>query len=172
MANMMRARGYTNIETVTTGSRRVLSALDGDEVVHAIFITHKTGIVDITAMLTTTDPAVGHLVIISDTISPQGLKVLYASTAFYVEVLSPLEVAQNKHDHYLVPLYYRLTDVEVVEVESRYGSRSNFPVMIYRSDAMARYFDFRPGDVLRITRRGRGVPPSYRIVMEEGQVER
>ena len=86
------------------------------------------------------------------------------SIGTHSEVLSYEDIAFEKHKHRFVPKYKMYTESEVRAIEKRMKcSRKNFEKMIAKQDAMARYLDFRPGDVV-------GEPPNFRLVVTKESI--
>jgi len=112
-----------------------------------------------------------HCIFITDAISFQAVEYLNQSP-FYWEVLSYDDTACAKNNHCYVPQYKLLTESEIKDVEKRYGSRQGFNKMIAKVDAMARFMDFREGDVILIDTFSciGGTMKSYRFVISQDGV--
>ena len=104
-----------------------------------------------------------HIMVISSNITFQAIEFI-KSLGVYWEYLGLGEVAFDKMAHSLVPVYRILTIKEESEIKNKYQDICKFPKMIYKADPIARFMDFRPGDVLEIKRKY-SEQLSYRVVI-------
>lgn len=168
VVTVFKLRGYHNVSTPreTKVGKKCMS------VVHADYHNARNGTTESVACfwVATLDPdthtSIGksdvqlcctdistqsHYVFITNSMSFQAAAYL-ASLPSYWEVLSFDDVAFDKTAHFYVPSYELLTEVQVVAEEKKYGKRTLFNKMIHKVDAIARFLDFRPGDVVKLTR--------------------
>ena len=87
---------------------------------------------------------------------------------FYWEVLSYTDTCFDKMSHSLLPKYKLLCESDVQEVEKKYGPRKLFHKMIARQDAIAKFMDYRVGDVVEICSKSAiaGNTITYRLVID------
>lgn len=76
-----------------------------------------------------------------------------------IELFQADDLQFNITEHKLVPKHVRMSRQEMKEFREKYGT--NIPILL-RTDAVARFFDFCKGDIVKIIRRDGFV--SYRIV--------
>ena len=83
-----------------------------------------------------------------------------------VELFSEAELQYNITKHRLVPLHERLTPEEQKTFTTAYGTK--IPVLL-TSDPIARFYNFLPGDIIRVTRTRSPTESyvTYRIVKHE-----
>lgn len=112
-----------------------------------------------------------HFIFITDAISFQAVAFL-SQLPCYWEVLSYDDTACAKNNHCYVPEYRLLSEGEIEDVEKKYGPRKGFNKMISKVDAMARFMDFRDGDVVLIDKFSciGGTATSYRYVISEDAI--
>jgi DNA-directed RNA polymerase subunit H (RpoH/RPB5) len=112
-----------------------------------------------------------HLIFITDSISFQAVAFL-GSISSYWEVLSYDDTACAKMDHVYVPKYELLTENEILVYEKKFGNRKTFNKMISKVDALARFMDYRPGDVVRFDKISciGGLSEGLRLVIDETDV--
>lgn len=108
-----------------------------------------------------------HVILIADAVSFQAVDYMKQSS-FYWEILSYHDTSCDKMEHRLVPLYKILSETEIKNIEKKYGSRDKFPKMVVGLDAIARFMDFRLGDVVEIRKRSSivGVALNYRQLVD------
>ena len=125
---------------------------------------------DVHKLLTET-PNTTHMMIICDSISFQATSYL-STLPIYWEALSYEDLACPKDHHRLVLIYSIMTKKDILEVEKIYGPRSGFNKMIAKADAMARYLDFREGDVVKVSKRFStgGDIATYRILVSDNSI--
>ena len=112
-----------------------------------------------------------HFIFITDSISFQAVNFLIAFSCYY-EVLSYTDMACIKNNHCYVPNYTLLSENEVKLIEIKFGPRTGFNKMIFKIDAVARFMDFREGDVILIDKFSciGGTSKSYRYVINENSI--
>ena len=105
--------------------------------------------------------SVNHVIVYSNAVSLQAMQILDAEHGDrFCEVLNYKDIVFDKPLNVLVPTYKVLNSVEIKDIERRRATTvDKFPIML-RSDAMARVFGFRPGDVVLAVETG-----CYRIVV-------
>lgn len=108
-----------------------------------------------------------HLIVVTDKISRHAIMLMEQKPGLYFEVVTYVDSSYTKHTHMFVPTYTLMDEDSIAEVERRFGPRRNFTKMIARVDAMARYMDFRPGDVVKTSKKSTisGLTDSYRLVI-------
>lgn len=106
------------------------------------------GIKDISKFLEEHHP--DHLLLITDSISAAASLKISASTR-YSEVMSYDDFVMNKSNNIMVPKYRILDNPEILAIEKKFGPRTNYPAIIARTDAMARFRDFRQGQTVEVT---------------------
>lgn len=102
-----------------------------------------------------------HIIFIADSVSFPAIDYMN-NQCYYSEVLTYEETAFDKMNHVLVPKYRICSRNEIKEIEAKYGNKNTFPKMIAKIDPIARFMDFRPGDVLEITKKSKSL--RYRLV--------
>ena len=112
-----------------------------------------------------------HLILIVDTVTFHGTEYLNENE-FYWEHLTYQEVSFDIMSHVKVPHYSLLPSEEVTEIEKKYGSKKLFPKMISGKDAVARFMDYRVGDLVKITSRSAtaGNYVTYRLLIAESDL--
>ena len=182
---MFEAREYSNItklEIMNENFFRICATYNNTrkeypetEYINCIWIPYKVGtsnsslrIHDIKNICSHSNKST-HYIFVTDNVSFQGLKYLSTSRNYF-EILSYNETLYAKHNHIFVPSYKLLSLAEVKDIEKRYGSKTFFNKMIAKQDAMARYFDFRVGDVVQIEQYSitSGTSIKYRLLVRGG----
>lgn len=112
-----------------------------------------------------------HLLLLTTNISFQAVSFLNQSS-LYFEVLNYTDLVYPKINHCYVPHYTKLTEEAIVVLENKYGPRLGFNKMIAKTDAMARFLDFRPGEVVSIDKFSTiaGISTSYRYIIAPTEV--
>jgi len=134
---------------------------------HALKLSSSVGKSDVCSYCDGPPDALLHYIFITDSISFQAV-VYLNSLLSYWEVMSYDDTACAKNAHYHVPTYTVLTEMELQQVERRFGDRKKFNKMVARVDAMARFLDFRVGDVVRV-KKANGVE-NYRLLIAEEEI--
>lgn len=113
-----------------------------------------------------------HFIFVTDSVSFQAIDHL-GSLPCYWEILSYNDTACAKNIHIYVPKYTLMDENQIKKLEKKIGPRKHFKKMIFRVDAMARFMDFRIGDVLEIEKSSiiGGKNTSYRIVIDENEIK-
>lgn len=77
------------------------------------------------------------------------------------------DICCNKPAHVLVPVYRKLGPAEIQAVVAKYGSQNSYPRLVEGEDAMARYLNFRAGDVLEVKKKDLSTHVAYRLVVSK-----
>ena len=158
---MFEARKYKNIEQ----EENLVLASDGDKKVMAIIIEGRLNISSVKSCIGTfadSDIDVGIIVHGGDPTSSakKTINHLDATGKIRVALFSRNYFLYNLLDHRLVRPHIRLKKEESNQIKKLYGA-DKLPVIL-TIDPIVRYFNFRPGEIIAITRKGGFV--SYRIV--------
>lgn len=118
-----------------------------------------------------TAPDTTHYILVSDYFSFHANMYLDQLNTYY-EKLNNNDFKFKKHQHVFTPKYTLLSDDDIEKVERKYGSKTKFNKMIAGKDAIARYFDFRVGDIVKVERYSviGGQSISYRILIHANDV--
>jgi DNA-directed RNA polymerase I, II, and III subunit RPABC1 len=103
------------------------------------------------------------IVIYTDSVTSMTKKLVANSIDIKIELFTQEELQYNITKHRLVPEHIRLPPGEAKEFKEKFGLRHP---AILRTDPISRFFAYKRGDVIKITRKtGRGDPfITYRIV--------
>lgn len=99
------------------------------------------------------------IIIYGGVITSQANKTISALTEFDIELFNKKSLAYNITRHRLVPSHRKLEMCEVVDFKSKYGVK--IPVIL-KSDPVARFYNFKQGDIIEIKRKEGTI--FYRIV--------
>jgi DNA-directed RNA polymerase subunit H (RpoH/RPB5) len=134
-------------------------------------MSSSAGINEVTQLFSTLNKDTDHVIFISKSVTYQAVSFLN-DTGLTWEVLSYEDTMCAKDTHQYVPKYDLLSEEEIQVVEKKYGSRHKFKKMISVKDAMARYLNFRPGDVVKTTQCSAigGLCTSYRILISPDEI--
>ena len=112
-----------------------------------------------------------HLIFIVNNVSFQAYDYL-SRLPLYWEILTYEDIICDKSKHIYVPEYKILTEPEIKHIEKKFGDRSKFNKMIVKVDAMAKYFDFRVDDVVKLTKNSSigGFVEGYRFLVRERDI--
>jgi DNA-directed RNA polymerase I, II, and III subunit RPABC1 len=99
------------------------------------------------------------IVIYNNTITPQANKTIETLPDMEIEIFLERSLLYNITKHRLVPEHIKLSSAETQLFKKKYGIK--LPV-IQKSDAIARFYNFKPGDIIKIIRKDGIV--AYRIV--------
>lgn len=107
-------------------------------------------------------------ILIVNNINPKAQKRLTADF-FHVEVFKDIELLINLIDHELVPKHFILTEDEKKEFLKSYNCKKKNLMRMNLSDPVARYYDMKVGDIVRIVRASEnsGYSVNYRIVINK-----
>lgn len=81
--------------------------------------------------------------------------------SYCIELFQDIDLQYNITKHYLVPKHEKATKEEIKEIKEKL-SLKNLP-KISKSDAIARFYNYRKGDIIRVTRRNGEI--CYRLVV-------
>jgi DNA-directed RNA polymerase I, II, and III subunit RPABC1 len=101
------------------------------------------------------------IIVYIDSVTSLPKKLVENSLDLNIELFTQEELQYNITKHCLVPLHTRLNDKEKQYFIETYGTK--FPVIL-SSDPISRFYAFKVGDIIKITKNYRGICISYRIV--------
>lgn len=149
VTEMLQQRGYTvtDEDDVVVGNRRFPTS---DKVVVfynpvSISISHIKEYVGVMGK-TGFDHAI---VIYKDGVTPQASKTIEMLTDKEIEVFQEKKMLYNITKHRLVPTHRCLSAFEIESFKRKYGIK--IPVLL-QTDVVVRFYNFKPGDVIEITR--------------------
>jgi DNA-directed RNA polymerase subunit H (RpoH/RPB5) len=158
---MLTSRGYTNI-TSNEVSHMIVCNEDGDQVIVFMEDNAKLNKSMVSKYMTVMNGVgITHCIIVySDTVASMTTKSIDDTFDFEFEVFSKLELQFNITKHRLQPKSFRSLNLkEAANFRRLYGIK--FAVM-RTSDPIARYYNYKKGDIVEITDRRDLV--HYRIV--------
>jgi len=124
----------------------IISKFNNDRVKEYVSVLYKMGM--------------NHCIAIySDSITPMAKKFIKDSLDIKIELFCQDELQFNITKHRLVPPHIKLTDEEGKQFKKKYGLKH--PVIL-TSDPVARFYNFKRGDIIKIVRPGGYI--TYRIV--------
>ena len=68
------------------------------------------------------------------------------------ELVNMYDIMSNRRTHYSNPVFEQLTEEEMEQVKSEYKATDTSFSGMERTDAMALYYNLKPGDIIRIIR--------------------
>ncbi|XP_041448647.1 DNA-directed RNA polymerases I, II, and III subunit RPABC1-like isoform X2 [Drosophila obscura] len=116
------------------------------------------------------DENIRHAIIVSQagltTAAKRALLALKNSDNFDVEQFLEIELMVNITQHDLVPEHVLLTDAEKQALFAKYNLKPELMMILLTTDPVARYYGFKPGQVVKIIRLSEtaGRSASYRVV--------
>lgn len=157
--SMMIDRGYhTPVHTHTSSDTllRVRENAQGKKCYAHWLLENKLGIGTLRGLLTEhQDGHLGCIIVIcaEGATSFTEKRIREMGVASSVSVFKTIEMKKNITKHILVPEHKLCTDEEVERLKETHNIKhvADFPVL-YDNDPVAKYFNFRPKDVIRITR--------------------
>ena len=106
---------------------------------------------------------VSHAIIIyKDSATPVAKKIIEESNEIIIELFQEDELKYNVTKHYLVPkheLAYEKGSKGAIEFKKKYSNK--FPILL-QNDPVSRFYGFKNGDIIKVTRKSGNV--IYRIV--------
>ena len=99
-----------------------------------------------------------HMIIIYYCITSSTQKMFTELNNYHIELFNIDELRFNLTKHKLVPIHIRLSDDEKKEFLQKIGE--NIPIIL-KTDPIAKIYDYRPTDIVKIIRPGNEI--SYRI---------
>ena len=99
------------------------------------------------------------IIIYNNTITPQANKTIETLPNMEIEIFLEKSLIYNITKHRLVPTHVNLSPAETMIFKKKYGIK--LPV-IQKSDSIARFYNYKSGDIIKITRKDGIVV--YRIV--------
>jgi len=165
---MLKQRGYKKIEEIIEEKHIVIRSLKGPKELYAFvtniekFNTEKTQ----EYIKIMQERGIHHAIIVyKNVITSTARKNINKlptndEVNLKIELFSDMELQFNITKHRLQPKFKLLSPKEASLFKSKYGK--NIPIM-FTCDPIARFFNYKPGDVVRLTRKKTGYV-SYRIV--------
>jgi DNA-directed RNA polymerase I, II, and III subunit RPABC1 len=161
---MITQRGYSIVDR---DDERIL-AIKPDKQQMCVFVsqTHKFNVESIQeyiSMMKKMD--LKHSIIVNkDNATPIAKKIIEESPDLNMELFSVDELQYNITKHYLVPqhqLAFKKGTKDYIAFKKKYNMIENLPVIL-KTDAVARFYAFQKGDIIKITRPNGMI--TYRIV--------
>ena len=100
-----------------------------------------------------------HGIIIYKNATPVAKKMVQNNTNMYIELFREEELLYNITKHSLVPIHEFLSDSDIIRFKKKFGVK--IPIIL-STDAIARFYNFKKGSIIRVIRKDDYV--SYRIV--------
>ena len=91
------------------------------------------------------------LIIYSNAITPLAKKHIHSVPGIHAELFNVSELQYNLTKHRLQPKFHKLPSVQSQEFRKKFPKFSGMNV----GDAISRFYDYRVGDVVRVTRRNK-----------------
>ena len=156
---MLEQRGYS-IEEDT--KEKIIGVKDDDRIYIILKSSPKLNIEKITEyIMILRECGISHAIIMyKDDITPIAKKMITDLTDLHIEIFCESELYYNITKHYLVPKHEPLSREDSTTLKSRYGSK--FPIIL-QSDPVSKFYNFKRGNIVRITRNNNYV--TYRIVV-------
>ena len=92
-------------------------------------------------------------------VTPSASKVLLELTGVTFELFNQKELQFNITKHFLVPTHIKLDKKDAENFKKEYGTKF---ATIFTSDAIARFYNYKAGDIIQINRNDSSV--GYRVV--------
>ena len=102
------------------------------------------------------------IIVYKDNATPVAKKIVSDSNEMVIELFNEDELKYNITKHYLVPLHELVVfenNEEYDIFKKKYGN--NLPVIL-KTDPVARFYGFKKGDIIKVTRKNGYI--AYRIV--------
>lgn len=160
---MIEHRGY---KIVDRDEERILATKpDGTHMCVFVAPSHKFNVESIQEYISMMKKmSLSHCIIVNkDNATPIAKKIIEDSPDLDIELFYVDELQYNITKHYLVPkheLAFKKGTKEYTAFKKKYMA-DNFPILL-KTDAVARFFAFQKGDIIKITRPNGVI--SYRIV--------
>lgn len=177
---LFKRRNYTNVTksfVISPGFMAVRAITAHDKSVVCIWARYDTSKQvanfskpNLVHVMKTVEDNVDHLILVADSVSFHIIDFMKHQQDLYWEALTFDDLACDKMAHVKVPTYRLLCEHEVLELERRFGPRHKFNRMIARVDAIARFMDFRVGDVLEISRKSTHAVTYRTVVSQDSSV--
>ena len=158
---MLVDRGYF---AITEFENQINAYNDSDEKIIIFLINKKVNVEylkNCTELLSNNN--IKNCIIISDCeITPKGkliIETINKIGEFKIEFFSKSEFQYNRTKHRLVPIHIKLNKLDKEIVIKKYGHLSEMLV----TDAIAKYYGYEKGDVIKIIRKDNSI--NYRIVI-------
>ncbi len=98
------------------------------------------------------------ILIYKDVITPSAKKIIDSLPDLCIELFSIHDLQYNLVEHILVPHHEKLEEEEANTIRKKWGNK--LPILL-KTDAVSRYYNFQPRDIIKVTRSNEIV---YRIV--------
>lgn len=156
---MFQQRGYEVVEE--DEDRVVAIKQDNDQVCAFMADTPKFNVERVQEYISLMNTmGISHaLIVYKENATPVAKKVVDNATGMNIELFTEEELQYNITKHRFVPLHERLSDEDAQKFKSKYGNK--FPE-IKAGDPVSRFYAYKRGDVIRITRKNGYI--AYRIV--------
>lgn len=161
---MLQDRGYTSTETHETEDKDEMTVLV-NETTNSKICIHinyfgKLNVQQIESFFSKTQSiGLNHCIILyQNSITPKANKII-SICKIKCELFTIDELQYNLTKHYLVPKHIRLNVSQSKTFKAKYGTK--IPIL-FSSDPVSRYYDFKCGDIIRIERKDNII--GYRIV--------
>lgn len=156
---MLETRGY---EIIDTDVDKILGENEKEERILAIFPEEPklniSTIKEIINLLKENEVFHG-IIIYSDNITSSAKKLIESINDFEIETFNKKELQYNLTKHELVPLHERVSEDDAKDIIKKFGTK--IPIIL-KSDAVSRFYNFKHGELIKITRKDGMIV--YRIV--------
>jgi DNA-directed RNA polymerase I, II, and III subunit RPABC1 len=154
--NIIRLRGYTILDTEYPGPFAGETSILCDK---CIIIFSKNNKININSIKTCIqfvdglDKQVQNVILVyNGTITSTVSKIIEMCHHQHYELFTERELFVDITSHHLVPKHEKVTDLKAEFTPMQMMEFKNFP-KILRTDPISKYYNFQPGDIIRITRR-------------------
>ena len=152
---MLKLRGFRSFDNVCTNvdvktyTMCEMKCLDSeDSLVVCAWMLGGCGLPEMKRYLGSHKNKMSHLVLITPKITPSAL-LLVQDRCTYVEILSLFDTKIVKDLHKWSPVYTIVTDDSVIaDLKKKFGDWQMWPKILSPGDALARFYGFRPGQVV------------------------
>jgi len=146
---MLSARGYSEFEDL--GSNKIKAYKEGDIIIVFFSDSPKLNISILkNYQKELTNEDINHAIIVyNDVITSSAKRAIEQTEKHDIEIFLTSEFQFNITTHNLVPKHSLVKESEKDEILKK--QIKNLPIII-RSDAIVRFYNFKPGDLIRIVR--------------------
>lgn len=159
---MLSQRGYKNVK-INDNATITATKLNGAKICLFLTIINKCGVDKYQEYMTLAEEKkIKHIIIIANKVTThiQNLIKNTINMDVRIEVFNQDELKFNITKHRLVPKHELLSPEETKEMKEKWQG-DKFPVIL-RNDAISRFYNYSPGNIIKITRHNGDI--SYRIV--------
>lgn len=160
LLDMLRQRGYKDIND--TSPQYMIATKKDKNICVFMEIVPKLNTQEIQTYINMlNNMGMNHCILIYNTTTPSVKNIIKESSniGLEIELFTEDELQYNITEHILVPKHKALNKRECKDFKSTYGTK--FPVLL-RSDPICRFYNFKKGSVIKVTR-SNGIV-GYRIV--------